>query len=349
MSQSGLPRRRSRFSDRMGLDACSALLTFFNLIGAAVAAVLEPVELSNDEFVVLICLAHAGGALSVGELERASLLGAGRLGRAVDKLEKRRLIAWRRSTADRRKVVVRMKSAGRRLIESLSPVMFELIRSVVEPLGRESTEFIRAKMRKILSSAVPDLEGMFTDHRYDVPGHPAPPQNVGADPRTRAAQRPTTWGLAGWLRCCQWSHHVDRIYRSKFRNLGLTAPRLQVLAVLAGATEGMTVDAVASASGLHQERLTSSLSALERAGLITKSDHRAQPGAGLLRLTTRGEQKMLEALPKANSLADDLYQGLSNEDLERVLSLIPKGCSAVSQVRQQYDAARGLTSAASAQ
>jgi DNA-binding MarR family transcriptional regulator len=259
----------------------------------------------------------------------------------VDKLEKRRLIAWRRSTADRRKVLIRMKSAGRRLIESLSPAMLELVRSVVEPLGRESTEFMRAKMRKILASAALDLT--YADHPL------APTRRPAADPRTRESQWPPTWGLAGWLRCCQWSHHVDRIYRSKFRNLGLTAPRLQVLAVLAGAVEGMTADAVASASGLHQERLTSSLSALERAGLITKSGHRAQPGAGLLRLTTRGEQKMLAALPKANSLADDLYQGLSNEDLERVLSLIPKGCSAASQVRQQYDAARGLTSAASAQ
>jgi DNA-binding MarR family transcriptional regulator len=341
VSQSGLPRRRSRFSDRMGLDAWSALLTFFNLIGAAVAAVLEPVELSSDEFVVLICLAHAGGALSVGEIERASLLGAGRLGRAVDKLEKRRLIAWRRSTADRRKVLVRMKSAGRRLIESLSPAMLELVRSVVEPLGRESTEFMRAKMRKILASAALDLT------YADRPSLPT--RRSAADPRTRAAQRPSTWGLAGWLRCCQWSHHVDRIYRSKFRNLGLTAPRLQLLAVLAGAAEGMTVDAVASASGLCQERLTSTLSALERAALITRSGHREQPRAELLRLTTRGEQKVLEALPAANNLADDLYQGLSDDELVQVLSLLPKLCSSAWQTGQHYGAMQRLTSAASAQ
>jgi len=42
----------------------------------------------------------------------------------------------------------------------------------------------------------------------------------------------------------------------------------------------------------------------------------------------------------ANRLANDLYRDLSDEDLERVLSLIPKGCSAARQVGQHYGAAR---------
>ena len=50
----------------------------------------------------------------------------------------------------------------------------------------------------------------------------------------------------------------------------------------------------------------------------------------------------------ANMLADDLYQGLSDEDLEHVLSLIPKACSAARQVGR-HGATQPLTSAASAQ
>jgi DNA-binding MarR family transcriptional regulator len=351
VSQEGLPKRHSRFRDRRGLDAWSTLLTFFNLIRTAVAAVLEPVSLSNDELLVLICLAHAGGALSMGAIQRSTLLQAGRLRRVVDELEARRLVAWRRSRADRRKVLVRMTRAGRQLTDSLSPVIFELIRRVTEPVGQESTEFMRAKMRKILSSAAVDaavdLEGMYSDHRHDDPLPLAP--DVASNPGVRSAQRPPTWGLAGWLRCCQWSGHVDRIWRREFRNLGLTVPRLQVLAVLSGAAEGMTVDAIASATGLPQVMVTSTLSVLEQTGLVTGSRDEAQPRARLFKLTKRGEQKVLEALPMANRLAEDLYQGLSNEDLVRLLSLLPKLCGSAWQTGQHYSAARRLTSTTSTQ
>jgi len=51
----------------------------------------------------------------------------------------------------------------------------------------------------------------------------------------------------------------------------------------------------------------------------------------------------------ANSLAEDLYQGLSDEDMEQVLSLVCKACGAAWQVRHHYDATQPLASAASAQ
>jgi len=351
VSQERIPKRRSRFDDRMGLDAWNTLLTFFNLVQTAVAAVLEPVNLFNDELLVLTCLAHAGDTLSMGEIERSTLFSAERLRRAVDKLEERRLITWRRSRADRRKVLVRMTKAGRQLIESLSPAIFDIIRRVVEPLGQESTEFMRAKMRKIISSAAVDaavdLEGMYADHHSDGPLPLAP--GVASEPAVRSVQRPPTWGLAGWLRCCQWSGHVDRIWRRESRSLRLTVPRLQVLAALSGAAEGMTVDAVASATGLPQVLVTSTSSALEQAGLVTGSRDEAQPGTRQVTLTARGEQKVLGALPMANRLANDLYRDLSDEDLERVLSLIPKGCSAARQVSHHYSAALRLASTASAQ
>jgi DNA-binding MarR family transcriptional regulator len=351
VSQEGLPRRHIRFGDRRGLDAWSLLLTFFSLMGAAVAVVLGPVNLSNDELLVLICLAHAGGDVSMGQLERSTLLRAARLRRVVDKLETRRLAAWRRSRADRRKVLVRMTKAGRQLTESVSPEMFDLVRGVTEPLGVASTEFMRAKMRKILSraavDAVIDLEGMYADHRYG--SLPLAPE-VAAKPAARSVQRPLTWGLAGWLRCCQWSHHVERLWKREFRNSGFTMPRLQILAALSGAADAMTADAVASASatGLPQAVVTSTLSALEQAGLVIESRDEAQPRATVWRLTQRGEQKVLEALPMANRLAEDLYQGVSDQDLARVLSLLPKLCSSAWQVRH-YGAAPLLASSTSGQ
>lgn len=346
MSHEGLPRRRTRFSDRIGLLAWNTLLTFFNLIGAAVATVLEPVNLSNDELLVLICLAQAGDALSMGAIERSTLLQAGRLRRAVDKLEARRLVAWGRSPADRRKILVRMTGAGRRLTESLSPVMFDLIRKVVEPLGQQSTEFMREKMRKMLSGTPAHVNDVFTDHRYGGP-LPVAPQ-AASQPGPRSTQRPPTWGLAGWLRCCQWSAYVDRLWRRGFRNSGLRPSQLQVLTSLSGAVEGMTMDTIASATGLRQERVKSTLSALQQAGLIVRSLDVAQPGASPVKLTADGEQKVLEALPMANRAADDLYQGVCDEDLERLLSLIPKACGGAWRVRQHFSVTQSLTGTTSA-
>ena len=352
MSQDRLPRRRNSFSDRRGLDAWSVLLTFFSLIDSAVATVLESVKLSNDELLVLTCLAHAGDTLSMGEIERSSFLQTARVRHAVDKLEARRLVAWRRSRADRRKVLVRMTKTGRELTDSISPAMFELVRKVAEPAGQEAMEFMRAKMRKIISSAGADaaavLDRMYADDRYDGP------LPLGSDaesnPLVRSAQRPPTWGLAGWLRCCQWSSQVDRVSRKEFRSLGLPAPRLQVLAALDRTPEAMTVAAVASASatGLPRAVVTPTLSALERAGLVTRSGDKP-PRTTEWKLTKRGDQKVLEALPMANKIAEHLHRGLSDEDLARVLSILPKLCSSASEARERCDTAESLTSTTSVQ
>jgi len=351
VSQGGLPRRRIRFGDRKGLDAWNTLLTFFNLIRTAIAAVLEPVNLSNDDLLVLTCLAHADGALSMGAIERSTCLQAGRLRRVVDELEARRLVAWHRSRTDRRKVLVRMTKVGGRLIESLSPVMFEVVLRVAAALGEDSTEFMRRKIRKIVSradvDAVVDLPGIYADHRYDNSLPVAP--NVASKAPVRSLQRPQTWGLAGWLRLCQWSGLVDRGWKREFRNLGITMPRLQLLAALSGATEAMTVDDVAAATGLPQAMVTSTLSALEQAGLVTGPGSEAQPRNRIVKLTARGEQKVLEALPAANRLADDVYQGLSDEDLERVLTLIRKACGAARQIERHYGATRRPVGAVPAQ
>jgi DNA-binding MarR family transcriptional regulator len=348
VSQEGLPRRRIRFGDRRGLEAWNTLLTFFNLVRTAVAAMLGPVKLSNDELLVLICLSHTDGALSMGAIERSTFLQAGRLRRVVDKLETRRLLAWRRSRADRRKVLVRVKKPGLELVESLAPAMFEVVHRVAEALGEDGTEFMRAKMRKIVSSAAVGAEGSFGDPCRDDIAQSAPPQPT-SESGAHSTQRPSTWGLAGWLRWCQWSGQVDRIWRMRFRNLGLTQRRLQILAALSGATEGLTVDAITSATGLPPAAIASTLPELERAGLVSRWGDRSPPGNRPATLTPKGAYKVLEALPMANNLAEDLYQGLSDEDLEQVLSLVRKACGAAWQVKSHYDAAQPVTSATSAQ
>jgi DNA-binding MarR family transcriptional regulator len=251
---------------------------------------------------------------------------------------------------DRRKVLVRMTKAGRRLTDRLSPVMFELVREVAEPVGQEATEFMQAKMRRMLSSAGPEaaavLDDTYAKHRYDRPLPLAP--DAASTPIVRLPQRPLTWGLAGWLRCCQWSGHVDGLWRKEFRHLGLTAPRLQVLAVLSGTTEAMTVQAVASpsATGLPHTVVTSTISALERAGLVAAFRDEARSATRQLMLTAQGEQRVVEALPMANRFAEALFRSLSDDELARVLLLLPKLCSSASQAGHHCGATTRSTTTA---
>jgi DNA-binding MarR family transcriptional regulator len=275
-------------------------------------------------------VAHSGDALSIGAIARSTLLPAGRLRRALDKLEARRLIAWSRSGIDRRKVLVQTTKAGRRVLDVLAPTMFDLIGGVVEPLNIESMEFMRAKLRKMISNSADAEIGLarkYAGQTYDA-----------APAAMRSAQRPPTWGLAGWLRCCQWSGHVDRLWRREPRHLNLTAPRLQVLVALSAVSEGMSADALgsASATGLPQEVITSTLSALERSGLVVALHDQPHTGTRILRLTERGSQKVIDVLPVANRVAEDLFQGLSDEDLVRVLSLLPRLCTGAWDARERY-------------
>jgi DNA-binding MarR family transcriptional regulator len=343
MSEERLPSRHNRFTDRRGLDAWYTLLTFFNLVRTAVSSVLEPLKLSNDEFLVLICLAHSDDALSMGAIERSTFLPPGRVRRAVDKLEERRLLTWRRSRADRRTVLVRMKKSGLQLIEGFAPIMFELVARVAMPLGEGGTEFLRAKMRKIMSTA------RAPGHTHGVDLTRLMPQTAVCETGVHAAQRPVTWGLAAWLRWCQLSSLVDKLWRIEFTSLGITQEQLQVLAALSGDRAGLTVDAVVSDTGLPQSSVISILSPLERAGLVITRGDKSRTGNRLVGQTPKGAYAVLEALPMANYLVEDLYQGLGDEDLEQVLTLVRKACGAAWQVKQHYTAAQPLTSAASAQ
>jgi DNA-binding MarR family transcriptional regulator len=344
MSEERLPSRPKRFCDRTGLQALTALFTFFNLVRTAASGILDPLKLSNDELLVLICLAHSDSPVSMGAIERSTLLQPGRLRRAVDRLEAQRLLVWRRSRADRRKILVRLKKPGLQLINDLAPIMFELVDKVAKALGEHGTEFMRAKMRKVVSTAGAP-EGTRCEHTPKLALQP----QIAGEQTVRATQRPITWGLAGWLRWCQLSSLMDALWRVNFPSLGITQPQLQVLASLSDAGRGLTIDAIVSETGLPQPNVVSNLTALEKAGLVTNLVDESLPGRRLARHTPKGAYVVLESLPLANRLAADLYQGLGDNDLEQLLALVRKACGAAWQVKQHYTAAQPPTSVASAQ
>jgi DNA-binding MarR family transcriptional regulator len=328
MNDRGLPSQQGRFRGRNGLDAWTIVHRLFNLLSRAVDAILQPLKLSNEELIVLISLAHAADILPVGQIARATLFETDRLRRAADKLEARGLVTRSHQQKDRRKVLVRMEEAGQRLLDSVAPAMFEFVREVMEPGGREGTEFMRAKVRKVVAHAGTDERGVSQDPPYRTRKGAGTVQTLTGTLVSGSHGRPRTWGLAAWLRAAEWSNHADRIWRRKSHGLGLTVPQLHVLAVLAEAGESVAEDAIARITGLRQDTVRSVLCAVERAGFVRRRGGSRASSATLAEITEQGNHKVLESLAAANSFANELYQGLSDDEVKRVLSLLPKLCAA---------------------
>jgi DNA-binding MarR family transcriptional regulator len=329
MNDRGLPSQQGRFRGRTGLDVWTIVHRLFNLFSQAVNATLQPFKLSNDELVVLICLAHAGGTLPVGQIERATLFEPDRLRRIVDKLEARGLVTRLHQHKDRRKVFVRVEEDGQRLLDSIAPPMFELVREVMEPTGSEGTEFIRAKLRKMIAYAGTHHRGTPGDSRYDTRKSTGTVQTLTGVAVSGSRGRPCTWGLAGWLRTTECFNQVNRIWRAESHGLGLTVPQLHVLAILAEAGDSLAEDAIARITGLDQDRARTVLRVLEGAGFVRRRGKTRAGSAALAEITEQGRHKVLDSLPMANSFAEELWQGLSDDELERLLSLILKVCTGV--------------------
>ncbi|MGB6896902.1 MAG: MarR family transcriptional regulator [Dehalococcoidia bacterium] len=328
MNNRGLPSQQGRFRGRTGLDAWTTVHRIFNLWSQAVDAILQPLKLSNAELVVLISLAHAGDALPVSQIARATLFETDRLRRAVDKLEARGLVTRSHQQKDRRKVFVRMEEGGQRLLNSIAPALFEFMRQMIDARGPQDAEFMRAKVRKVVAYAGTHHRGTSRDPRYGTRKGARTVQTLTGTLVSESHGRPRTMGLAGWLRAAEWSNHTDRIWRRESQGLGLTVPQLHVLAILAEAGASVAEDAVARITGLHQDRVRSVLCALERAGFVRKWREKRRSRDELVKLTTEGEHKVLDSLPMASSHADELWQELTDDEVERVLSLLPKFCAA---------------------
>ncbi len=188
---------------------------------------------------------------------------------------------------------------------------------------------MRAKVRKVIAYAGTHEMGTSRDLRYGTRQVARTVQTLPDVLVSGSRGRPGTWGLAAWLRAAQWSSHVDRIWKRKSHGLGLTVPQLHVLAILAEAGDSVAEDAIARITGLHQDRVRSALRALERAGFVRRRGSSRASSATLAEITEQGQHKVLDSLPMANSHAEELWQVLNDDELERVLSLLPKYCAGV--------------------
>ena len=95
-------------------------------------SLVKRVGLTGPQLVILQEVGNSG-EVSVGEVARAISLSQGTVTDIVERMEKRGLVARRRSDYDRRRVLVHATESGKHLLEKAPPLMQE---SFVEQFNR---------------------------------------------------------------------------------------------------------------------------------------------------------------------------------------------------------------------
>jgi MarR family 2-MHQ and catechol resistance regulon transcriptional repressor len=102
----------------------------------------------RSDFGVLEALLHKG-PLAINELGAKVLLTSGSITTAIDRLEKRGLVARGGDAADRRARIVHLTPAGRKLIRKLFVAHEEAMEAAVSALAPEEREVLLNLLRKL--------------------------------------------------------------------------------------------------------------------------------------------------------------------------------------------------------
>ncbi|MFO1394344.1 MAG: MarR family winged helix-turn-helix transcriptional regulator [Steroidobacteraceae bacterium] len=101
------------------------------------------------QWIILIYL-RDGLARTASDISREFRHDSGALTRVIDRLERRGLLARRRSAADRRAVELSLTPLGRRTVESLLPVVVGQMNLALEPFTREEFVQLRSLMVRLV-------------------------------------------------------------------------------------------------------------------------------------------------------------------------------------------------------
>ncbi len=129
------------------------------------------------QWIVLIYV-RDGLARTASDITREFRHDSGALTRVIDHLERRGLLARKRSTRDRRAVNLALTPKGRRTVEELLPVVVGQMNAALEPFSRAEFEQLREMMERMV------------DHLQRL-APPAVPQPKPA-PRRRTATSAST-------------------------------------------------------------------------------------------------------------------------------------------------------------
>ncbi|MFH1012073.1 MAG: MarR family transcriptional regulator [bacterium] len=130
------------------LDCYIKLIRAAESLLAGVSRHLAKFHLTTTQFGTLEALHHLG-PLSTGQIAGKLLKSGGNLTMVLDNLEKRGLVARKRSDEDRRSVMILLTPAGCQFIESLFPEVARLIAGQMQSLSPEEQKELGALCRRL--------------------------------------------------------------------------------------------------------------------------------------------------------------------------------------------------------
>lgn len=105
-------------------------------------------NLTPTQFAALARLAEHG-EVSQNQLGRMAAMDVATIKGVVDRLRERGLADAKRDPEDKRRVVISLSEAGRRLIEAMRPIGLEISRQTLEPLSKTEQRTLLGLLKRL--------------------------------------------------------------------------------------------------------------------------------------------------------------------------------------------------------
>ena len=118
------------------------------------------------------------------------------------------------------------------------------------------------------------------------------------------------------------SHRFKTRFAERFKDQGQTLSRRNILSMLAGAPQGLIQSELADRLGLQAPTMVKLLDGLERQGLIRRQPVPGDRRAKLVVIEKTGAAVLADIDGEANSMRNEMFQGVSDADLATVQSVL---------------------------
>jgi DNA-binding MarR family transcriptional regulator len=131
-------------------------------------------------------------------------------------------------------------------------------------------------------------------------------------------------GLAEWVTLYQAHNAIFKVAELALLPHNLSLPQLHLLAILKKADGLVTTGEIGQAMVKASQTITGLVDRVEEPGLVERVFDRSDRRKTWVRMTEKGEQKLAEAYPVANRLAEELSAVLTDQELQDLQAKLGK-------------------------
>ena len=158
----------------------------------------------------------------------------------------------------------------------------------------------------------------------------------------RKAKLEGSRGLAEWVTLYQAHNAIFKVAELALLPHNLSLPQLHLLAILKKADGLVTTGEIGQAMVKASQTITGLVDRVEEPGLVERVFDRSDRRKTWVRLTKKGEQKLAEAYPVANRLAEELSAVLTDPELQDLQAKLEKLRSAAMDRLEAAFASAGM-------